>query len=244
MSKVIAIIPARGGSKGLSGKNRRLLDGKPLISYPIRAAKDSGVVDHIFCSTDSEEIAEAAREHGAEVPFLRPVEMAEDKTTTEQTLRQALLQYEEYHDVKFDICVYLTATDLFRDPEWTREAVSTLIERPDLESVFVGKMDVKNFWEELPDGSFQRVRAYMQEYGQRQERIRNKRVVYREDTGLTCASRAWLWRMGKRIGDKVKIIPNLDSAADIDIHSELDLMLAEHIMQYRKKKGVKNGKAP
>lgn len=244
MTKVIAIIPARGGSKGLPGKNRCLLDGKPLVAYPIRAARESGVVDHIFCSTDSEEIAEMAREAGAEVPFLRPPEMAEDKTTMEETLRQTLLQYEEHHGVKFDICVYLTATDLFRDPAWTREAVTTLIERPDLESVFVGKMDFKNYWEELPDGGFQRVCTYMQEYGQRQERIRNRRVVFREDTGLTCASRAWLWRMGKRIGDKVKIIPNLDVAADIDIHTEFDLMLAEQIVQYRKKTGEKNGKAP
>ena len=73
----------------------------------------------------------------------------------------------------------------------------------------------------------------MQIYGQRQERIRNKRVIYREDTGLACASRAWLWREGRRVGDKVEIIPNQDTATDIDIHSEFDLFLAEQIMKYR-----------
>jgi CMP-N,N'-diacetyllegionaminic acid synthase len=77
---MLAIIPARGGSKGLPGKNIRLLDGKPLIAHSISAALASKTITRVICSTDSEEIAEVARQAGAEVPFLRPAELAEDNS--------------------------------------------------------------------------------------------------------------------------------------------------------------------
>lgn len=236
--KKIAIIPARGGSKGLPGKNIRLLRGKPLISYAIQAALQSGAVDHVVVSTDDEAIARVAREWGAEVPYLRPAELAQDETTMEDTLKQALEQYEAHSGISFDICVFITPTDVFRRAEWIAEAVSILERRPDVDSAFAGHMTFKNFWEALPSGGYQRVRSYMQVYGQRQERIRNGRVLFREDTGVACASRSWLWRQGRRIGDKVEIVVNQDSATDIDIHSEFDLFLAEQVMIWRETHGL------
>lgn len=76
---MIAIIPARGGSKGLPGKNIKLLDGKPMIAYTIEAAKEAKEITRVIVSTDSKEIAEVAKEYGAEVPFLRPDYLATDK---------------------------------------------------------------------------------------------------------------------------------------------------------------------
>ena len=136
MSKVISITPARGGSKGLPRKNIMLLLGKPLIAYPIEAAYASGVVNVALVTTDDEEIAEAARRAGAKVPFLRPKELADDLATTEATLQHALLTYEKMSGEIFDICVFLTATDIFRKPEWIAQAVSILNERPEIESTF------------------------------------------------------------------------------------------------------------
>ncbi|NRS49390.1 cytidylyltransferase domain-containing protein [Brevibacillus sp. HB2.2] len=78
--KVLAIIPARGGSKGVPRKNIRVLSGKPLIVWTIEAAKKSLYIDRVIVSTDDEEIAEVAREWGCEVPFLRPSEFAQDHT--------------------------------------------------------------------------------------------------------------------------------------------------------------------
>jgi len=75
---MLAIIPARGGSKGLPGKNIRQLAGKPLIVYSIEAALASNAITRVICSTDSEEIASVARAAGADVPFLRPAELAQD----------------------------------------------------------------------------------------------------------------------------------------------------------------------
>ena len=91
---------------------------------------------------------------------------------------------------------------------------------PDVESVFVGHKTHKNFWEKNDEGDWQRLRPWMAEYSSRQVR----RFVVREDTGLACASRAYLWREGRRIGDKVEILLNDDDFTGIDIHSQ-DLSL-------------------
>jgi len=90
----IAVIPARGGSKRLPGKNIKALAGKPLIQWTIDAALESGIFDHVCVSTDSEEIADVARRCGAEVPFLRSAELATDTATTADALRDFIYKYE------------------------------------------------------------------------------------------------------------------------------------------------------
>ena len=80
MSYTIAIIPARSGSKGVPGKNIRLLGGRPLMAYSIQAGLLAGNIDRVIVSTDSELYAGIAKECGAEVPFLRPIELAQDDT--------------------------------------------------------------------------------------------------------------------------------------------------------------------
>ncbi len=229
-SEVICIICARGGSKGLLRKNLRLLDGEPLIARPIRHAREAGVIGTILVTTDDAEIAHAALAAGAEVPFLRPPELAEDLTTTEDTLKHALLTYEAMNHKQFGIAVFLTATDIFRDPAWVRQAVEMLWANPELESVFSGHKTHKNFWEQQPDGSWLRLREWMAVYSSRQIR----RPVVREDTGLACASRAWLWREGRRIGDRVGVVVNSDDFTGIDIEREGDLKLAQAALEIRR----------
>ena len=77
--QILGLIPARGGSKGVPGKNIRHLGGRPLIEYTIEAARLSNVVDRLVVSTDAEEIADVARSLGADVPFMRPSELAGDR---------------------------------------------------------------------------------------------------------------------------------------------------------------------
>lgn len=227
---VICIICARGGSKGLPRKNVRLLDGEPLIARPVRHAIESGAVGTVLVTTDDEEIARAARAAGAITPFLRPADLAQDLTTTEDTLKHALLTYESMIGRQFEIAVFLTATDIFRDPAWVRTAVETLRARPELESVFSGHKTHKNFWEQQGDGSWVRLRPWMAVYASRQVR----RAVVREDTGLACASRARLWREGRRIGDRIHVIVNDDDFTGIDIHHEEDLQLAQAALHIRR----------
>lgn len=227
---VICVVCARGGSKGLPRKNLKQLDGEPLVARPIRHALESGVIGTVLLSTDDQEIADAGRVAGALVPFLRPPELAQDLTTTEDTLRHALVTYEEQVGRRFEIAVFLTPTDIFRNPEWIGTAVRTLRAKPQLESVFCGHRTHKNFWEQQPDGSWLRLRPWMAVYGSRQVR----RSVIREDTGLACASRASLWREGRRIGDRVEVIVNDDDFTSIDIHAEEDLQLAQAALRIRR----------
>lgn len=227
---VICIICARGGSKGLPRKNLRLLDGEPLVARPIRHAIESGAIGTIIVTTDDEEIAQAARAAGAIVPFLRPPELAHDLATTEETLRHALLTYEGMIGRQFEIAVFLAPTDIFRDPAWIGMAVEILRANPGLESVFSGHKTHKNFWEQQDDGSWIRLRPWMAVYASRQVR----RAMVREDTGLICASRAWLWREGRRIGDRVEIVVSNDDFTGIDIHHEEDLQLAQAALRIRR----------
>ncbi len=81
MTEILAIIPARGGSKGIPKKNIRMVDGHPLISYSIQAALESKSINRIICSTDSKNIRNIAQKYGAEVPSLRPLELAQDNTS-------------------------------------------------------------------------------------------------------------------------------------------------------------------
>ena len=111
--RIIAIIPARSGSKGLPGKNIRLLNGKPLIAYSIMQARETGVFDEIFLSTDSREYADIAVQYGASVPFLRSAELASDSASTWDCVREALEQY-RLRGRTFDILVLLQPTSPLR----------------------------------------------------------------------------------------------------------------------------------
>ncbi len=106
----VAIIPARGGSKRIPGKNIKEFAGKPIIAYSIRAARECGLFDRIIVSTDSERIAEVAKSAGAEVPFVRPPELSDDHTPTAPVLKHAVdcLQ-EDGGQVDYFCCIYPTA---------------------------------------------------------------------------------------------------------------------------------------
>ncbi len=107
--KILCIIPARGGSKRLPGKNIKLLNGVPLIGYAIRAALASKYIDRVIVSTDDEAIAAVAKELGAEVPFMRPLELATDEATTLSVLQHALAELEKAGE-KFDDIVLVQPT--------------------------------------------------------------------------------------------------------------------------------------
>jgi len=106
----VAIIPARGGSKRIPNKNIRLFAGQPIISYSIRVAQETKLFDRVIVSTDSLEIAAIAREYGAEVPFLRPAELANDFAGTDEVICHAIewLAKEESQP-KFICCIYATS---------------------------------------------------------------------------------------------------------------------------------------
>ena len=106
----LAIIPARGGSKRIPGKNIKTFAGKPLIAYSIEAAKKSAVFDKIWVSTDSVEVAEVARQYGAETPFIRPSDLSDDMTGTRPVTNHAIsFCIANYAKPAFCCCIYATA---------------------------------------------------------------------------------------------------------------------------------------
>lgn len=106
----IAIIPARGGSKRIPGKNIRTFCGKPIIAYSIQAAIDSGLFDHVIVSTDDEKIADVSQSLGAEVPFIRPVHLSGDYTHTIPVIKH-VIEWVCNHlgPVEYACCIYATA---------------------------------------------------------------------------------------------------------------------------------------
>ena len=110
MGSVVALIPARGGSKRIPRKNIRLFHGRPLIAYSIETARESGLFDRIVVSTDDEEIAEVARKWGAEVPFLRDPEYADDHATATDAVEHSLKRLEATGEsIDYACTIYPTA---------------------------------------------------------------------------------------------------------------------------------------
>ena len=168
--KTICIIPARGGSKGLPGKNMRIFNGKPLIAWPILAASQCEKIDQVLVTTDSKEIAKKAVVYGATVPSLRPANLAQDDTTTEATLKHALNEFEKINNIRFDLCVFLTCTDIFRSVNWITGAIERLENDSTLDSVFAASPTHKNYWQKGKNGKLKRVLKEMEIYSSRQEK--------------------------------------------------------------------------
>ena len=124
---VLGIIPARGGSKGLPGKNIRILAGKPLISWTIESALSSGYLDRVIVNTDDKEIAEIAGEAGAEIPFLRPEELAGDKTPMRDVINHTVAFFKSMH-VIYDYVALLEPTSPLRKDDDIDNAIKMLID--------------------------------------------------------------------------------------------------------------------
>jgi CMP-N,N'-diacetyllegionaminic acid synthase len=121
--KILALIPARGGSKRVPGKNTKLLAGHPLIAWTILAARGSGVLDAVMVSTDDAQIKAVAEDHGISVPWLRPEELATDTASSMDVLFHSLDWYENMHG-PVDGVMLLQPTSPFRSMKTIREAVS------------------------------------------------------------------------------------------------------------------------
>jgi CMP-N,N'-diacetyllegionaminic acid synthase len=132
---VIAIIPARGGSKSVPRKNLALINGKPLVAHSIDHARQASSVSRVIVSTDDEEIADVARRYGAEVPFLRPEELAGDLVLDLPVFVHALDWLKAEEKVVPDILVHLRPTAPHRLPGWIDAAVGALIAHPEADSL-------------------------------------------------------------------------------------------------------------
>lgn len=133
--KTIAIIPARGGSKGIPRKNLIPIAGKPLIYYSIRHALESECIDRVIVSTEDEEIAEVAKSFGAEVPFMRSSDLAGDDVLDWPVFAHALEELYSKENYNAELVVHLRPTAPYRKIGWIDEAIKLLKENPNADSV-------------------------------------------------------------------------------------------------------------
>ncbi len=133
--EVLALIPARGGSKSIPRKNIRMLAGKPLIAHTIEVARKSAHITRVIVSTDDSEIADISRQFGAEVPFLRPAELAQDDTPDWPVFDHALRWLRENEKYEPDIVVHLRATTPNRQIETLDKAIAAFLDTPEIDSM-------------------------------------------------------------------------------------------------------------
>lgn len=143
--KVLAVIPARSGSRGLPDKNIKLLNGKPLMAYSIEAALQCGLCDRVHVSTDSEEYAEIGRRYGADVPFLRSAEMSSDTAGSWDVVLEVLQRYEQQGE-SFDAVILLQPTSPLRRVEDIQGAFKDFVEKDADSVVSMCEMDHSPLW--------------------------------------------------------------------------------------------------
>lgn len=220
---IIAIIPARGGSKGVPGKNIRNLGGIPLLGHSIRHAMESALVNEVYVSTDSEEIAAIAREFGASV-IERPAELANDAASSESALLQALDTLAENRPDP-ELVVFLQGTSPFRRPDDIDAAIRRLRDTGADSLVSVAPSH-RFLWQE-GDGGYAESLNY--DYGNRPRR-QDMRPQYVENGSIYVFSPELLRQKQNRLGGKVCLYV-MDEVTALEIDTPLDFQVAEVIFE-------------
>ncbi|HHZ19786.1 MAG TPA: acylneuraminate cytidylyltransferase family protein [Firmicutes bacterium] len=227
--KILGFIPARGGSKGLPRKNIKLLSGKPLIAWTIEEARKSAIFDRILVSTDDEEIAEVARAYGADVPFIRPKELATDEAKGIDVFFHAV-QWLRDHGETYDLFMLLQPTSPLRIADDIMGAVALLQEKQAKAVVSVCECDHPPFWMNTlgPD-------LCMKDF-LRQDVLGKSRqelpVYYQLNGAVYVGEMDYLQTNLGFFGDKTYayIMPRERS---VDIDTEIDFLLAQVLMDRR-----------
>ena len=229
---VLAVIPARGGSRGLPNKNIAILAGLPLIAHSIRLSKLCAEIARCIVSTDSAEIADVARDYGGEVPFLRPPALAQDDTPMWPVIRHALAEMEERDRVQYGSVLLLSPTSPGRTPEDVSSAIHLLEEdtsavgvvaasRPSFNPrwVCIDLADEGYVRQSFPDGN---------DYARRQD----VPTVYRINGAL------YLWRRDHVAASEMPCyftaphrMLEIPESRAVDIDSQQDLKLAEFMLR-------------
>lgn len=148
---MIAIIPARGGSKGLPGKNIKNFHGHPLISYAIREAQKSKYIDRVIVSTDDNSIAEVAKEYNAEIPFLRPTNLAQDTSPVIETYFYTIEKLKETENYEVDDFIVLQPTSPLRNVNHIDESIQLYYNKKADSVISVSEMNHPIEWTKTID---------------------------------------------------------------------------------------------
>jgi len=220
----LAIIPARGGSKGVIRKNLRSVGGRSLVERAIAAAHGADEIDHVLLSTDDEEIAEEGRRCGAEVPFLRPQDLADDNAAISPAILHALEAFEQYADVVVDTLVLLEPTSPFRTAEHVHQAIERFRVGDCRSVISVCPLERK------PENIFIRTDGQLERF------VKEPRAVFtrRQEMEKLCRLNSAIYVVGRNdfiethrlIIEPIGFI-EMSGKESVNIDEELDLLLAE-----------------
>lgn len=231
--RIIAIIPARSGSKGLQNKNIRLCAGKPLMAYTIEAAIKAGIFECVHVSTDSEEYAAIGREYGADIPFLRSADTSSDKASSWDVVLEVLKKYSELKR-KFDIVMLLQPTSPLRDADDIIGAYKEYVEKKAKAIVSVCEMEHSPMWSNtLPDDLSMDGFIEKQGYGRRQEFS----IYYRLNGAIYMTEINFL-QTEQMIYRKGCYAYVMDREKSIDIDTIFDFNIAEYILKKGQNKHI------
>ena len=228
---ILGLIPARGGSKGLPGKNTRPLLGKPLIAWTIEQALTSKYLDRVVVSTDDKEIAEISKKYGAEIPFMRPKKLAEDNAKGIDIVLHTIDWFRENDKRKqYDLIMLLQPTSPLRKSEDIDKAIEYLFLREAKAVVSVCEVDHHPLWANtLPED------GCMKDFIRKEIINKNRQelpVFYRLNGAIYLAYCDYINQCKSFIGKDTfaYIMPRERS---IDIDDEIDLRLAETLMKIK-----------
>ena len=227
MPEILALIPARGGSKGIPRKNIAPLGGRPLLAYTCEAALRSARVTRTIVDTDDADIAAAARECGAEVPYLRPRELAADDTPALPVIQHALQRLDSAEQYRPDVVVLLQPSSPLRDARQV-DAALELLERTGADSV-VSVVEVPHQYNPTSvlrlEG--ERLRRFLD--GPAPLRRQEKPRVYARNGPAVLAVRAEVLHGGSLYGDDVRPLL-MDRISSADVDEPLDLAWVEFLL--------------
>ncbi|PPG42712.1 cytidylyltransferase domain-containing protein [Pseudoclavibacter sp. RFBA6] len=223
--RILCVIPVRGGSKGIPGKNRRIVAGKPLVAWTIEQALQARPVMDVLVSTDDEELAAIARDAGAQVPWLRPAHLAEDTTATEPVVEHAIAEYSAAGR-RPDAVMLLQATSPVRLPGTLDRAIAQFIESG-VDSMVGAVAQTPFLWQHGADEGDQPKAHFTVDARPRRQELERTQMFYRETGSLYLTRTETYERDHNRLGGTIGIF-EMDDVEGVDIDTELDLSIADH----------------
>lgn len=229
---IVGSICARGGSKGVTRKNIRPLNGKPLIYYTIECARSCPELDRTIISTDDKEFAQIARQYGAEVPFLRPAHLAQDTSSKWDVFRHIVETLESTDERRVDILVDLDTGVPLRKPEDITECINTILVDDDVDVVITAYVPDRNPYFNMVEVDIDGFARVSKPQKNAITRRQDAPQVYGLSPAVYAIRRDALWKYDHWAHSKMKIclMPH-DRAIDID--TELDFRFVELLMEIK-----------
>jgi len=221
---VLVVIPAKERSTRLPGKNLKDLCGKPMMAYPILAAKAARGVGRVVVTTESEKIKEIALRYGADVPFLRPVELTLDAVTSQQVLVHALDELKRVDGYEPDYVLLLYPTSPLLSSERIEQAITLAVEK-DADSVVSGHYDKGHYWIE-DDGAWKRLYPIALVNSQYQK------PLFRENGAIYMTRTSVLRGQKQLLADRAQVLL-MESDENVDVDYPEDFVRVEEILNSR-----------